>query len=99
MMQQNEIEGVNAYVTQLNGRVWGMALGLLTGFGLFIATMWLVVKGGDDVGQHLSLLSQYFPGYDVTFFGACFGFLWGCFLGYAFGRAICLFYNFAAKRA
>ncbi len=99
MMQQQDMEGVSAYVTQLNGRVWGLALGMLTGFGLFVATIWLVIKGGENVGQHLGLLSQYFPGYDVTFPGAIFGLLWGFFVGYAMGRAICLFYNIAARRA
>ncbi len=99
MTTEEEMKAVSTYVTQLSGRVWGMALGMLTGFGLFAATLWLVIKGGENVGQHLELLSQYFPGYSVTFPGACFGLLWGFFVGYALGRAICLFYNFAARRA
>ena len=98
MMQQSEIDGMNAYVSHLNGRVWGVALGMLSGFGLFLATIILVIKGGENVGQHLGLLSQYFPGYDVTFVGSLFGLLWGFFVGYAIGRLICIFYNFAAKR-
>ncbi len=98
-MKQNETTGADQYVTQLNGRIWGLALGMLSGFGLFMATIWLVIKGGENVGQHLGLLSQYFPGYDVTFIGACFGLVWGFFLGYVLGRVICLFYNLAAKNA
>ena len=41
---------VDTYILQLNGRVWGLVLGLLSGFGLFFATLILVIRGGDDVG-------------------------------------------------
>ena len=33
-------------ILRLNARVLGLALGLLMGLGLFIATNWLVIKGG-----------------------------------------------------
>ena len=85
------------YVMRLNGRAWGMAIGLLFGLGLFVATVILVLKGGDNVGQHLGLLSVYFPGYDVSFLGACIGFAYAWVVGYATGRLICIFYNLAAR--
>ena len=87
-----------SYVVNLNGRAWGIALGLLCGFGLFLATVFLLIKGGDDVGQHLNLLGQYFPFYRVTWPGAFLGFIYAFVTGYAIGRLICLFYNAAAKR-
>ena len=37
----------------------------------------------ESVGQHLGLLSIYFPGYDVTWGGAFLGFIYGFFVGYA----------------
>jgi hypothetical protein len=47
-------------VLLLNAKVVGLALGLIFGLGIFVATNWLVIKGGDRVGPHLILLSQYF---------------------------------------
>ena len=68
-------------VLWLNAKVVGLALGLIFGLAIFVATNWLVIKGGDPVGPHLSLLSQYFFGYRVTFLGSLIGFGYGfdCF--------------------
>lgn len=97
MTTATESERVETYVLRPNGRVWGIALGLLFGFGLMIATLILVVKGGDDVGRHLGLLSVYFPGYRVTVTGAFIGFIYAYIVGYATGRVMCLFYYLAAR--
>jgi hypothetical protein len=80
-------------VARLNERAWGITVGLLCGFGLFIATNILVLKGGPDVGPHLSLLSVYFPGYRVTFVGSVIGFVYMFVVGYAVGRLIGAVYN------
>jgi hypothetical protein len=63
-------------------------MGLVLGLGLLIATNVLVLKGGPDVGRHLSLLSNYFPGYRVTFIGSLIGFVYAFVLGYGLGRII-----------
>jgi hypothetical protein len=55
---------------RLNATVQGLAAGLVCGLVLFVATNWLVLKGGDVVGPHLGLLGQYFIGYRVTFVGS-----------------------------
>ena len=88
----------STYLIRLNGRVWGIAIGLFFGAGLFLATIILVLKGGPDVGQHLGLLGNYFPFYDVTILGAFIGFVYAFVLGYAVGRSLCILYNFAARR-
>ena len=45
---------------------------------MFVMTTWLLIKGGPHVGQHLQLLSNYFIGYSVTWWGCCCGpLLWG----------------------
>jgi len=80
-------------IQRLNARAWGIALALLSGFGIFIATNVLVLKGGPNVGQHLGLLGQYFPGYRVTFLGSIIGFVYFFVLGYVLGRLIGLVYN------
>ena len=89
---------VGGYLVRLNGRAWGWALGLLCALGLFVATNILVLKGGDDVGQHLGLLGNYFPGYDVTFAGSLLGALYAFVVGYVVGRVVCAVYNVAARR-
>jgi hypothetical protein len=78
---------------RLNARAWGIAAGLLFGFSLFLATNILVVKGGPNVGQHLSLLRAFFPGYSVSFFGSIVGFVYAFVVGYAVGRLIGAVYN------
>lgn len=80
-------------VLRLNARAWGISFGLLGGLGLLLATLFLVVKGGDHVGQHLELLGVYFPGYRVTTGGAFIGFVYGFVLGYGVGRIIGEVYN------
>jgi hypothetical protein len=75
-------------VHRMNARAWGIAMGLVLGLGLLIATNVLVLKGGPDVGRHLSLLSNYFPGYRVTFIGSLIGFVYAFVLGYGLGRII-----------
>jgi len=89
----DEGQSVNAAILRLNGRAWGIALGLLLGGGLFLATIVLVIKGGPDVGQHLSLLSVFFPGYRVTVLGSLIGFVYAFVLGYALGRLVGSVYN------
>jgi hypothetical protein len=77
----------------LNGRAWGIAMGLLLATGLFLATNILVLKGGPNVGQHLKLLAVYFPGYRVTFIGSLIGAVYSFVLGYGLGRLIGIVYN------
>ena len=93
----DEGQSVNAAILRLNGRAWGIALGLLLGGGLFLATIVLVIKGGPDVGQHLSLLSVFFPGYRVTVLGSLIGFVYAFVLGYALGRLVGTVYNRLAQ--
>jgi hypothetical protein len=72
---------------------WGIAMGLLLGLGLLLATAVLVAKGGPQVGSHLQLLSNYFPGYQVTWVGSGIGFVYGFVFGYGMGRTIATIYN------
>ena len=85
--------GLHQAVLRLNARAWGIAFGLLGGLSLFLATLILVLKGGENVGQHLSLLAIFFPGYRVTMGGAFVGFVYGFVLGYGIGRIIGGVYN------
>lgn len=83
-----------------NIKFLGLALGLVIGLAVFIATNWLVIKGGHVapdgqyvVGPHLQLLSQFFIGYRVSFLGSIIGFLYGFAVGTLCGALFGLIYN------
>jgi hypothetical protein len=87
-------------VLRMNTKFLALALGIITGLIVFIATNWLVIKGGHIspsgqyvVGPHLQLLSQFFIGYRVSFIGSIIGFLYGFAIGTMAGSAIGLIYN------
>jgi hypothetical protein len=81
-------------VLRLNSNILGLVIGILAGFSIFVATNWLVIKGGEQVGPHLSLLGQYFIGYRVSFVGSLIGTIYGFVVGYIAGRLIGAVYNF-----
>jgi hypothetical protein len=89
---------VQASLLRLNARAWGISTGLLLGGGLFLATIFLVIRGGPMVGQHLSMLRIFFPGYSVTWLGAFVGFVYAFVIGYGLGRIIGSVYNRLAFR-
>lgn len=85
---------------RLNAAVQGVVTGAVTGLIVFIATNWLILKGGPVgphgepvVGPHLSLLSQFFIGYRVTFVGSLIGFVYGFVAGFGIGYSIARLYN------
>ncbi|MFQ5689205.1 MAG: hypothetical protein ACE5HQ_02910 [Gemmatimonadota bacterium] len=86
-------EELQSAIRRLNERAWGLTGGVLMGGSLFLATLILVLKGGHNVGQHLGLLANYFPGYRVTAAGAFVGFVYGFVLGYGAGRVVGTVYN------
>jgi tetrahydromethanopterin S-methyltransferase subunit G len=82
---------------RLNGVILGLVLGVVFGFVIFIATIILLIKGGEPVGPHLALLGQFFIGYQVTFVGSLIGFLYGLILGFVVGFVIAGLYNWVAN--
>ena len=91
--QNGEAENLFGSILWLNSKALGLVLGLLSGLALFIATNWLVIKGGEPVGPHLSLLSQYFIGYRVSFLGSFIGFAYAFAVGAVSGALIGWVYN------
>ena len=78
---------------RLNALINGSVAGALLGLGIFLATNWLIVKGGPVVGPHLALLGQFFVGYRVTFVGSLIGLGYGFVVGFAAGYAVSWLYN------
>ena len=88
-----EIDKISRAVLRLNVKILGFTLAILLGSAVFAATNWLIIKGGEPVGPHLQLLSQYFIGYRVTFWGSLIGFVYGFALGGVFGVLLGWIYN------
>ena len=91
--QDAEERLIKQAVLRLNGQIIGLVLGFISALVIFVATNWLVLKGGEDVGPHLSLLGQFFIGYSVTFVGSLIGGLYGFVTGYLCGVLIGWVYN------
>jgi hypothetical protein len=85
-------------IVRLEAVVQGVAWGLVAGLGLFVATNWLVLKGGRVVGPHLSLLRQFFIGYEVSFRGSLIGFAYAFVSGFAAGYLVSRIYNRVVRR-
>jgi hypothetical protein len=81
---------------RVNAMVSGIVTGIVAGLAIFIATNWLVLKGGEVVGPHLALLGQFFIGYRVTFVGSLIGFVYAFVCGFLGGYFIARMYNWIA---
>ncbi len=81
-----EEEVLKTHLLYLDAFISATVAGLVAGLALFLATIWLVLKGGPVVGPHLALLSEFFIGYQVSWGGSLIGF------GYAFATAFLLTY-------
>jgi hypothetical protein len=93
-----DMQALQKALLRMNERGWGVAIGLLLAVGLFLATNWLVFRGGNEVGAHLQLLAVYFPGYRVTFLGSFIGFAYAFALGYILGYTVSVVYNTMIER-
>ena len=78
---------------RLDRTALGFAVGTLCGLSVFLATIFLVLKGGDVVGPNLALLGQFFYGYTVTASGAFIGLVYGFITGFVLGWLIGLLRN------
>jgi hypothetical protein len=83
---------------RVSALVYGVVTGLFVGLAIFVATNWLVLKGGAVVGPHLGLLGQFFIGYRVTVLGSLIGFAYGFALGFAVGAVTAWLYNLLLGR-
>ena len=73
---------------RLDRAALGFAVGTLCGLGVFTATIFLLIKGGEVVGPNLALLGQFFVGYKVTVAGAFIGLVYGFVAGFVLGWLI-----------
>ena len=84
---------INTAIARLRASVMAVVIGLTSGMGLFVATAWLVIRGGNTVGPTLGLLHNYLPGYSVTWPGAFLGFFYATLIGGVVGWTVAFIYN------
>jgi protoporphyrinogen oxidase len=72
----------------------GAAVGAVMSVGLFLATAFLMLQGGESVGARLSLLGQVLFGYGMTWPGALIGALEAGALGFGYGYVLAKAINF-----
>jgi hypothetical protein len=96
--KDKEWDVIQSSVASLRASVMAVVFAMVGGVGLFIATAWLLVKGGENVGATLSLLRHFYPGYSVTWGGAFVGLIYGALTGGILGYAIAFIYNTVAGK-
>jgi hypothetical protein len=91
---------VRTRLLRLNATVQALVVGIVAGLIIFLATNWLILRGGHIgpegefiIGPHLSLLSQFFLGYRVSFLGSLIGFVYGFVSGFLGGYVVATVYN------
>ncbi len=94
---EQKIDQLDKAVILLNAKLLGIVLGCFSGAGLFLVTIFLVLKGGPHPGEHLNLLSNFFPGYTVSFLGSVIGFLYAFIAGCLAGVVLGALYNKFAR--
>ena len=93
-----ERRAIEAAVARLRAGILAIVFAMLCGTGLFVATAWLLIKGGENVGRTLGLLGNYLPGYAVSWPGSIVGLLYGAAIGGAMGWSLARIYNRLARR-
>jgi hypothetical protein len=80
---------------KLNKIALGLTAGILWGVGIFLATNFLLIAGGQ--GQTISKLNAFYFGYSFSFLGSLAGLIWGFVYGFITGWLFGLLYNFFSK--
>lgn len=80
---------------KLDKLAFATALGIVAGLTVAVATLLVVIKGGEQAGQTLQLLSQFFQGYTVTVSGAFVGFAYSFASAFLWGWLFAYLRNFA----
>ena len=96
--RETEAARLQRVIARLRSSIMAATFGLVGGTGVFVATAWLLIQGGDPVGPHLALLANYFPGYTVTWIGALIGLVYGALVGAVAGWLLAWVYNAIADR-
>ncbi|MAF20477.1 MAG: hypothetical protein CMI55_02220 [Parcubacteria group bacterium] len=57
-------------IMKLDKKAFGLASGVLWGVAVFVATLWVIWRGG---GNTMGLLDKFYLGYSISYLGAFVG--------------------------
>lgn len=97
IVQDEADQIIQTAFARMDGVALGVALGVVIGVGLFLATVVLLLRGGEFVGPRLGLLRNFLPGYEVTWGGSLIGLAEGSLLGFGLGFFIASLRNWGMK--
>ena len=87
---------ISAVFAKMDIVAMSVAGGVLCALILFIATSTLLLQSipeGAPIGPHLNTLSDYLPGYSVSWPGSFIGLFYGFITGFLGGFIISIFWN------
>jgi hypothetical protein len=76
---------------KLNVKAFGLAFGLVWGFGLFLLTWWIMAF--DGVTGEVTMIGRIYRGYSITPVGSMIGLGWGLLDGLVGGLIFAWLYN------
>jgi hypothetical protein len=76
---------------KLNVKALALTAGILWGATVFLATLWLLIRGYD--GTLISRLDHFYFGYSFSYPGAFVGLVWGFVDGTIVGAVFAWLYN------
>jgi len=91
--QKGQTDELSQAIARIKTDALAAVCAVIGGIGLFVLTIWLVIKGGPHTGAHLQLLSQFFIGYSVTWWGSFVGLFYGALTGGIIGWMVGSIYN------
>jgi hypothetical protein len=96
-IEKSEDKMIEVAFAKIDPLALGVAVGVVSGFGIFMASAILLLKNEPVVGPMLSLLGNYLIGFKVTWVGAVIGLFEGGLLGFAVGVLAAGLRNWALK--
>jgi len=80
---------------KLSKKASGLAGGIIWGFIIFAATIFLLLTGSQ--GQMISRIANIYLGYSFSYLGSLLGLLWGFLNGFIVGWFFAFLYNLFTK--
>ena len=96
-IEESEDKVIEIAFAKIDPLAFGVAVGVVSGLGIFMASAILLLRSGPVVGPTLSLLGNYLLGFEVTWAGAVVGLFEGGMFGFAVGALAAGLRNSALK--
>ena len=97
IIEESEDEVIEVAFAKIDPLALGVAVGIVSGLGIFMASAILLLRSGPVIGPTLSLLGNYLFGFEVTWTGAVIGLFEAGMSGFAVGALAAGLRNLAFK--